>query len=56
MLKIKVSTLVKIIKICADTFREVATVSDNYGDYEIACKQKIEELIGVPHLFNIKDA
>ena len=56
MLKIKVSTLVRIIKICADTFREVATVSDNYGDYEITCKAKITELVGVPNLFNIKDA
>lgn len=56
MLKIKVSTIVRIIKICADTFREISPVSDNYGDYEVACKAKITELIGVPNLFNIKDA
>jgi hypothetical protein len=55
MLKIKVSTLVKIIKICADTFRDMSS-AHSFTDYENACKAKITELVGVPNLFNIKDA
>lgn len=51
MYKIKVSTILKIIKICADKFRNQSYYPE-YEDYEDACKEEIAGLFGIPAMFD----
>lgn len=54
MYKLKVSTINKIIKICAEQMTE-QNYHPDYESFEEACQKKIAKLLNIPDMFKITE-